>query len=135
VSAYTLVVEDGKILLCRLSGMTTASGHWTLPGGGLERGETTEQAAVRETLEETGLCVVLGEKLKLDIEEFNFIDGRMRAERHIYAVRSFTGELAHETENSTDRCEWFMFEEARALPLVSLAKLGIRLAKRYNPIE
>jgi len=54
-SAGTLVVRDGKILFQR----RTDNGRWGLPGGLLEMNETYEQAAVRETREETGLEVKL----------------------------------------------------------------------------
>jgi ADP-ribose pyrophosphatase YjhB (NUDIX family) len=43
--------EDGRILLCRRA-IEPRHGLWTLPAGFMENGETTEQAAARETLEE-----------------------------------------------------------------------------------
>jgi mutator protein MutT len=36
---------------------TALAGHWEFPGGKIQVGETPEQAAVRECLEETGLPV------------------------------------------------------------------------------
>lgn len=44
--------QDGKILLVRLS---YAHQQWTLPGGGVENGETFIEAAHRELEEETGV--------------------------------------------------------------------------------
>ncbi len=43
--------EDGRILLCRRA-IEPRSGLWTLPAGFMENGETTTEAAARETLEE-----------------------------------------------------------------------------------
>lgn len=43
--------EDGRILLCRRA-IEPRHGLWTLPAGFMENGETTMQAAARETLEE-----------------------------------------------------------------------------------
>lgn len=42
---------DGQILLCRRA-IEPKSGLWTFPAGFMEIGESTEQAAVRETFEE-----------------------------------------------------------------------------------
>jgi 8-oxo-dGTP pyrophosphatase MutT (NUDIX family) len=45
--------DEGKILLERRSDC----GWWGMPGGRVEAGESVEQAAIREVLEETGLAV------------------------------------------------------------------------------
>ena len=48
--------KNKEILLCRRS-IEPRSGFWTLPAGFLENGETIEQGAIRETLEEAKLIV------------------------------------------------------------------------------
>ena len=54
--------EDGKgrVLLCRRA-IEPRYGLWTLPAGFLENGETVEQGAIRETVEEANANVELGE--------------------------------------------------------------------------
>ena len=46
--------DDGNILLVR---SRFSRQEWALPGGGVNRNESYEQAAVRETLEEIGLKI------------------------------------------------------------------------------
>jgi len=49
-----LILIEGKLVLVR-RGNEPYKGRYALPGGFVEYGETTEQAAVREVLEETAL--------------------------------------------------------------------------------
>jgi 8-oxo-dGTP diphosphatase len=57
-------IRDGKgrLLLIR-RGRPPFEGRWGLPGGFLEWNETTEACCARETVEETGLVVEVGELL------------------------------------------------------------------------
>lgn len=51
IIAGTLPVYEGKVLLCRRA-IEPRKGYWTLPAGFMENGETTAEAAARETIEE-----------------------------------------------------------------------------------
>jgi len=57
----TLPVTDGGELVLIRRGIEPGRGWWAQPGGFLEVDETVTEAAVRETLEETGLLVEPGE--------------------------------------------------------------------------
>lgn len=54
------VWEDGRILLCRRA-IEPRHGLWTLPAGFMENGETTQEGAARETMEEANARVEVGE--------------------------------------------------------------------------
>jgi 8-oxo-dGTP diphosphatase len=55
--AIAVVARDGMFLIGERGAAAALAGFWEFPGGKLESGETPEATAVRECLEETGLCV------------------------------------------------------------------------------
>jgi 8-oxo-dGTP diphosphatase len=56
VGIGVIVLRDGLVLLGRRLGAHGA-GTWALPGGHLEFGESIEQCAAREVMEEAGLAI------------------------------------------------------------------------------
>ncbi len=63
VTAFPITDDGGIVLLRR--GIEPGRGRWAQPGGFLEVDETVNQAAIRETREETGLLVEPGEVIGL----------------------------------------------------------------------
>ena len=129
VAAYGLLVQEGKLLLCRLSKqLSLDAGYWTLPGGGLDFGEDPEAAMIRELKEETGFSV--RSKGIAAVDSFTDTNEQrvLHSIRIIYHAEITGGELCHEENGSTDFCDWWLVNEAKALPLVGLAELGLALA-------
>ena len=55
--AVAVVQQNDRVLIGRRPPGAKLAGLWEFPGGKVEAGETPQQAAVRECLEETGLEV------------------------------------------------------------------------------
>ena len=58
IAAVVLVPTDGKLVLVRRDS-EPAMGRWSFPSGYVDRGESVEDAAIREVKEETGLDIHL----------------------------------------------------------------------------
>ncbi len=66
VGTIPWIIEDGtlKVLLCQRN-IEPRKGFWTLPAGFMELHETSAQGALRETIEEAGAEVTMGELFTL----------------------------------------------------------------------
>jgi 8-oxo-dGTP pyrophosphatase MutT (NUDIX family) len=73
--ASRLILLDGqrRVLLLRHAG-TNREAFWAPPGGGLESGETFEQAACREACEELGLTCFTLRRVWERVTNFIYID-------------------------------------------------------------
>ena len=60
-----LCVSRDHVLLVEHQDPITGEQYWVLPGGGREPGETFEQAASREVMEETGVNIRLVRRLRV----------------------------------------------------------------------
>ena len=56
VGVGVFIIKDGKFLMGRRRN-AHGDGTWSIPGGHLEFGESFEQTAAREALEETGISI------------------------------------------------------------------------------
>ncbi len=92
------VTEAGEAVLLR-RGIEPGYGSWAQPGGFLEVDETVSEAAIRETLEETGLLVQPGELVGLYsrleaavvtlVFEAQIVGGELRETPEALEVRAF----------------------------------------------
>lgn len=64
IVAGSVVVSEGKILLCKRA-IEPRKGFWTLPAGFMELGETVEEAAAREALEEAEATIEIDHVLAM----------------------------------------------------------------------
>lgn len=125
-----LLADSQELLLCHVTGQR----HWDLPKGGIHAGETPLQAALRETCEETSLC--LDGDTALDLGRLAYTD---KKDLHLFAVRSerldtaklrcdscFVERGSGRSRPEMDGFGWFAFERVGELCTSKMAELLTR---------
>ena len=113
LAVYALVRRGGEVLLTRISALGAHSGAWTLPGGGLDHGESPRDAVAREVREECGIACDVGDLL--DVHDVHFRgtapSGRFEDFHGVHLV--FHGTVPDgseprvvETDGTTDAVAW-----------------------------
>ena len=121
---YRIVDGTMEVLLVHPSGNYNRKAAWSIPKGLPNEGESLEEAARRETLEETG--VEAG-----DLLELGFIDyTKSRKRVHGFAGRAPTDASPRCASWEVDRCEFVVIERALELIHPDQRELLIRLAKQ-----
>ncbi|MBX6166545.1 MAG: NUDIX domain-containing protein [Thermobispora bispora] len=124
-SVNVVVTNDlDEILMIRRSD----NGNWAVPGGAVDLGESLPQAAVRETLEETGInCEITG-LVGIYTDPRHVIlytsDGEARQEFSIVlTARALSGEPTPSSESTEVR--WVPRDRVEALPMDRSMRLRI----------
>jgi 8-oxo-dGTP diphosphatase len=104
--------EDGHIEVV-LASRRTRRGDlaWGLAKGGIEDGETREDAAVREVREETGLRAEIEEDLGDTRYMYVWEDVRIRKTVHFFLMRHTGGDIG-DRDDEMEEIRWFPLERA-----------------------
>ena len=120
-AAYALVRRGDAVLLTRISATGYHTGSWTLPGGGIDHGESPHEAVAREVREETGLEVEVGNLLGVHDVRFSGTapNGRFEDFHGIHLL--FAAEVAADAEprvveqgGTTDAVAWVPVDDVAA---------------------
>jgi 8-oxo-dGTP diphosphatase len=120
-----VVVDQGRVLLVR-RGQEPLKGHWSLPGGALELGESLADGLVREVREETGLIVEPIELVEL-LDRIHREGERVRYHYVIadYLCRVVGGEM--QAASDADAVRWVERAEWNSHSALKLDPITVRV--------
>ncbi|MFD5910266.1 NUDIX hydrolase [Streptomyces massasporeus] len=102
-----IIVDEGRVLMVR---RRVGEGDllWQFPAGAIEDGEAAEDAAVRETIEETGLVVTA-------IRQIGYLESHPKSGREMFytACEPVQGEARVADEEELDAVAWVAHSEIK----------------------
>lgn len=135
VTVGCVLIKAGEILLAKRAEGLLEAGKWCLLGGYMERGETTEQAVIRETLEESGWTIA-----NLKLFRINDNPDRPHEDRanvdFLYIADAISDNGTHDWESA--ELKWFSLDALPGDETIAFDHIDtIKLYKKYlqQPFE
>jgi len=131
VAVGAVVFKEDKVLLV-LRAKPPAENRWTIPGGSVELGETLQEAAEREILEETGLTIQAGKP----VYTFDVIERDPKGKILFHyvivdlAADYVSGELKP-GDDANDVC-WASFGDVKTLTVSTATRKLLKQCYRYG---
>ncbi len=127
ISGALVFSKDHKLLLGQSRAGGVYQDMWTIPGGGIEEGETPLQGAIRETIEEVGidikdfaikeLDVSSGESQKTDRKTSETYLVKMTFYTYAAYANSLAKDIPIACNDDLVDAQWFDFEQLKTLTL------------------
>ncbi|MDG1277162.1 MAG: NUDIX hydrolase [Algoriphagus sp.] len=124
-----ILIEDNKILMIKHK-MGNGRILWSVPGGGMNFGQSARENLIREFSEETGLSI--------EIDEYLFVHEYLKVPlhgmEHFFSVKAKSGDLKLGTDPELlpdqqiiEEMRWMTFEDIQSLPKETLHQIFWRI--------
>lgn len=131
VGVGAVILDGGKVLIVKRK-YDPLAGQWSLPGGGVELGETLEDSIVREMREETGLEIEVGPVIEVFDRITRDDDGEVRY--HFVLVDYLCWPVGGDLHASSDVAD-ARFVDPSELPHYHLTKKAIEVIARALELD
>lgn len=126
--AAAIIISRGKLLMVR----GKDGNSWSVPSGGIECGETSEQACIREVWEETGYKVKVIQALHTKKETIKMYD----VTTDYFLCEIIAGDITyHDPDELIEEITWKSVDEVEKLPLDYPEDKGLLLKLLKNSIH
>ena len=132
---------EGDVLLVQFSERGFHTGSWSLPGGGVEHGESPRPALEREVQEECGVACAVGELVAVHDEAFSGTAPSGRYEDYHAVLLVFSASVdpeavprVAEVGGTTEAAAWVPVADVRAgtLPVLDVVRHALEAAGRMG---
>lgn len=122
--SVVIIIDNGKVLILkRAPGNRSYPEKWNFPGGGVEDGETIEEAAVREVYEEAGLKIKESDLMYFQATALPYLM------IHLFMTNKFSGDV--EINNESTHFEWADIDDILDFDFIPISKSMINDIKYY----
>ncbi len=106
LASYLVLIKDGRVLLARRANTGYYDGHYSIPAGHVESGESFNRALIREVGEEIGIHLSLSDLVVSHVMHRKAEDGSERVEV-FYNVSRWEGNIENMETEKCDDLSWF----------------------------